>query len=61
MAKRIVADRKLAAGEDRTRRDAELVRAGFALEELAGLVGVDQRNRSAGRPARRRLRPNGPA
>ena len=56
----IVADRQLAAGEDRAGRDAELMRAGLALEDAARLVAVDrQRNRSAGKPARRRCRPNG--
>jgi hypothetical protein len=38
---KIVADRKLAAGENRAARHAELVIAGLALEQLAGGVGVD--------------------
>ena len=38
--KKIVADRQLAAGEDRPGRDAELVPAGFALEQRARLVGI---------------------
>lgn len=38
---KVVADRKLAASEDRARSDAELVIAGFALEQLAGRVVVD--------------------
>ena len=37
----VVTDRKFAAGENRPGRDAELVIAGFALEQLAGRVGVD--------------------
>ncbi len=37
----IVADRKFAAREDRPGRDAELVRASLALEQLAGGVGID--------------------
>ena len=41
MARRIVADRELAAGEDRPGRDGELMLAGFALEQRAGLVGID--------------------
>lgn len=36
----VIADRKLTAGEDRARRDTELVIAALALEQLAGRVGV---------------------
>src|SRR5665213_916459 len=38
---KIVADRKLAAGENGPAGNAELVRASLALEQLAGRVGVD--------------------
>ena len=37
----IVADRQLAAGEDRPARDAELMVTAFAFEQRAGLVGID--------------------
>jgi hypothetical protein len=39
----VIADRELAAGEDRSRRDAELVVASFAFPELARSVGVGAR------------------
>jgi hypothetical protein len=38
---KVVADRKLAAGENGPAGNAELVIAGFALEQLAGRVGID--------------------
>jgi len=40
--RQIVADRKLAAGEDRPAGDAELRLAGLALEQAASGVGVDR-------------------
>jgi hypothetical protein len=40
-SEKVVADRKLAAGENGARRDAELVIASLALEQLAGRVVID--------------------
>lgn len=39
--KEIVADRELAAGEDGTARNGELAFTALALEDRAGLVGID--------------------
>lgn len=41
-SQKVVADCELAAGEDRPGRNAELVIAALALEQLARLVGVDR-------------------
>lgn len=40
-SQKVVANRKLAAGEDRARRDRELMGAGFTLPDATGLVGVE--------------------
>lgn len=54
-----VADRHFAAGENRPGRDAELMRAAFALPELAGLVAVGGAALAAG--ANRLASRRGPA